>query len=329
MTNLKLEIKSGIEFLKKLDRKKVFNFASQIKPPVLVAGMGSSYYLPAGRAQSIANKLGSHPDISFIFASEGYNINPKYWNTLVLISNSGETREVTELAKKFPREKIYAITSSKNSKLAKRAGKIYVLQSGKEKAVAATKSIIEQSIICENIVRLLAGEKILEKSDLGPVAKAMRANLKKKISHKLLVQISGARTVYFIGGYSGIGEEISLKFTELAKKKSKFVPGTQILHGLEEVIEKGDAVFLLFAERYKKYLDRFRMMKTKTGCYLYFVGSHNSISDIELDLELAKGFKPYCILAYFWNILTEFALLKGYSLDKGEKISKVGVGTKT
>lgn len=328
MTNFEQEVKTGIEFFKLFDEKRIHDFVKQIKPPVLVAAMGSSYYLPSGRAQSIADKLGVMQHIRFIFASEGYNINPKHWNSLILISNSGKTREILTLGKKFKKENIFAITSSASSELAAMANKTYVLQSGKEKAVAATKSIVEQSLVLEDLVRYLSEQGEISKKDMHEVDKAMKSNLNLPIDTRLTLAIAGAQTVYFVGGSTGIGEEVALKFNELAKKKSKFIPGTQILHGSEEVIEKGDVVFLLFADKYRDYADRFRQMKEKTGCFFVTVGQNWPISDADAKLELVSNYKPYCYLAYFWNILTKYALLRGYSLDKADKIAKVGVGVK-
>jgi len=328
MTNLEIEMQEGVHYLKTLETDAILDFIKNIKPPVLVAAMGSSFYMPSGRGQATINELKSHPDVRFILASEGYNINSKTYNSLVLMSNSGQTREVLGLAKKFPKEKVFAVTSSKSSPLGRAAHKVYLLQSGKEKAVAATKSIIEQAVVAECLVRYLAGEDILSSKELKNVSSAMAKNISCEIDPKLLILISGARTVYFTGGSLGIGEEVALKFNELAKKKTKYIPGTQILHGSEEVIERGDVVFILFADRYKPYYDRFISMREKTGCYIFTIGNGSKLSEFGLDLELVDGFKPYCILSYFWNILTKFALTKGFSLDKGEKIVKVGVGAK-
>jgi len=325
MTNLEAEIRSGIDYLANFDPDKTKRFLSNIETPVLVGAMGSSYYLPAGRANSIIEKNETRSKLKFIFASEAYAEKERDFKSLVLISNSGQTREIINLAQQFPKDKVYAVTSNEKSELAACANKVYRLMSGKEKAVAATKSIIEQSILCENLVRQIEEKPLLNGTQLREVASAMNNNFTCEIDSKLLILISGARTVYFAGGSCGIGEEVSLKFTELAKKKAKFIPGTQILHGPEEVIEKGDVVFLFFANKYKKYFDRFKQMKEKTGCYFVSVGEKCNFADFEVDIELLCGFKPYCILAYFWNILTRFALAKGYSLDKGEKISKVGV----
>lgn len=315
----------GVDYLKKLQTTPILKFIKNVKPPVLVAAMGSSFYMPSGRGQAVINELKNHPDVRFILASEGYNIDPKNYNSLVLMSNSGKTREVISLSKKFPKEKIFAVTSSKSSPLGRVSGETYLLQSGKERAVAATKSIVEQAVVVECLVRYLSGEVILSGKILKDVARAMRENISVQIDPRLLVLISGARTVYFTGGSLGIGEELALKFNELAKKKTKYIPGTQILHGSEEVIEKGDVIFILFADRYKQYYDRFVQMREKTGCYIFTIPNGNKICEFPLELQMVDDFKPYCILSYFWNILTEFALVKGFSLDKGEKIVKVGV----
>jgi fructoselysine-6-P-deglycase FrlB-like protein len=325
MTNLETEIESAIDFLSNFDSDRVKNFLSKIKLPVLVGAMGSSYYLPSGRAQSLISNLKTNSKIRFTLASEGYAVRKNNFENLLLISNSGKTREVVSLAETFAKDKVFAVTSDKNSDLAHVAKNIYELKSGKEKAVAATKSIIEQSIICESLVRLAEGKGLPENKELLKVAQAMRQNKDIEVDSKLLILISGARTVYFAGGSNGIGEEIALKFSELAKKKSKFIPGTQILHGTEEVIEKGDVVFLLFANQYSDYMDRFKQMKQKTGCHFVAIGENCEFADFNPKIKLVSGYRPYCILAYFWNILTRFALVKGYSLDKGDKISKVGV----
>lgn len=327
-TNLQKEMLEGVKYLEKLNTKKILDFIKDIKPPVLFGAMGSSFYMPSGRGQAIINELKNHPDVRFILASEGYNIKSKNYNSLILMSNSGKTREVISLAEKFPKEKIYSVTSSKSSPLGRISGNVYLLQSGKEKAVAATKSIVEQAVVVECLVRFLSGEKTLSSVMLKGVARAMDYNISCQIDPRLLILISGARTVYFTGGSLGIGEELALKFNELAKKKTKYIPGTQILHGSEEVIEKGDVVFILFADRYKQYYDRFAQMREKTGCYIFTIPDGNKLCEFPLDLKTIDDFKPYCVLSYFWNILTKFALTKGFSLDKGEKIVKVGVETK-
>lgn len=325
MTSLELETQTAIEFLENFNPDSIKEFVSKIKPPVLLAAMGSSYYLPFGRTASIIKNPETKAKIDFVFASEVETVISQNWNSLVLISNSGKTREIINFGKKFPRGKLFAVTSDSKSELAQLTKNVYKLKSGKEAAVAATKSIIEQSVFCECLLRFIEGSPMLSREKLKQVAQAMKYNLSLPIDNKLLVFIAGAKTVYFAGGSCGIGEEVALKFCELGKKKARFVPGTQILHGPEEVIERGDLVFLLFADRYSDYFDRFKQMKEKTGAHFVLLGKKNGLSDVVADLKLVKGYESYCILAYFWNILTRFALIKGYSLDKGEKISKVGV----
>jgi fructoselysine-6-P-deglycase FrlB-like protein len=101
MTNLEMEIESAINFLNNFDHNRVRNFLSKIKFPVLVGAMGSSYYLPSGRAQSLMSNIQTSSKIRFIFASEGYAIEKNNFEILFLISNSGKTREVVSLSKTF------------------------------------------------------------------------------------------------------------------------------------------------------------------------------------------------------------------------------------
>jgi len=51
--------------------------------------------------------------------------------------------------------------------------------------------------------------------------------------------------IYFSGRNNGVAEELSLKANEITRKKSDYLEGTYAVHGIEEVMDKNDIVFVV------------------------------------------------------------------------------------
>ena len=68
MTNLESEIQSGTKFLRNFDGEKIQEFVKNIKPPILIAAMGSSYYMPSGRLRSITRIVNLNEKIDSMMA---------------------------------------------------------------------------------------------------------------------------------------------------------------------------------------------------------------------------------------------------------------------
>ena len=55
----------------------------------------------------------------------------------------------------------------------------------------------------------------------------------------------GASTIYFAGYNDGVAEELTLKTNEITRRKSDYLEGTYAVHGIEEVMDPSDVVFVV------------------------------------------------------------------------------------
>src|SRR5512133_2051746 len=139
-------------------------FAANVKRTrgLFLTGEGSSRIFPAKRAITAALKK----NFSFPVLTEGstqaeeYNLNDY---AVFLASNSGQTKEVIRLAtslKNKGHKNIYGLTANQGTKLSEIASQTHVLACGKEDAVAATKSVVEQGLFYDALLRSISAEKM-------------------------------------------------------------------------------------------------------------------------------------------------------------------------
>ncbi len=123
-------------------------FAATVKKlkGLFLTGEGSSRIFPAKRAIYAFHKKG----LTLPVVTEGctqaeeYNLNDY---TVFAASNSGQTKEVVRLTtalKKQNHKAVFGLTANPNTKLEEIVSDTHILICGKEDAVAATKSVIEQ-----------------------------------------------------------------------------------------------------------------------------------------------------------------------------------------
>lgn len=93
-------------------------------------------------------------------------------NTSVIgLSNSGKTKELLRLFQELQKNdhgSLIGITANDNTALEKTSTGTIVLECGQEKAVAATKSIVEQALVLEQIFNALANKR---NKNLPPVSR--------------------------------------------------------------------------------------------------------------------------------------------------------------
>ena len=129
---------------------------------LFLTGEGSSRIFPAKRAIYSSLKR----DFSIPVITEGctqaeeYNLKDF---AVFAASNSGQTKEVIRLVtalKKQNHGAVFGLTANPNTKLEEIADGTHVLKCGKEDAVAATKSVVEQGLFYDSLLRNLHGEKM-------------------------------------------------------------------------------------------------------------------------------------------------------------------------
>jgi glucosamine--fructose-6-phosphate aminotransferase (isomerizing) len=134
-------------------------------------------------------------------------------------SNSGRTKEVVLLARKLAAEgnrNRYALTANEKTLLEEACLRTFVLKCGWEQAVAATKSVVEQALFYEAILRNIRAAAPI---DCQSLAKAVGEALTMKIDRQIIDAAAKAPTIYFAGYNDGVAEELTLKTNEITRKK--------------------------------------------------------------------------------------------------------------
>lgn len=288
---------------------------------VLLTGEGSSRIFPAKNAISHCLK-GKAP---FIPMTEGatqaldYNLS----DYLVLgASNSGKTKEVIRLFKKLQsegHEGLLGLTSHPGTPLGDLSRFSHVLNCGNEDAVAATKSVVEQSLYVTSLVSHLNDQNI---PDLSALPSAIETCLTSTIPAELVEKAARADTLYFSGRNNGVAEELTLKTNEITRKKSDFLEGTYGVHGIEEVMNSKDVVILI--DPFESEEEKFETcLKEGVGLEIIAISDRQTrfptiqipkLNEWQSILELCMG----------WNLLVEIGLKLKIDLDKPERARKVG-----
>jgi glucosamine--fructose-6-phosphate aminotransferase (isomerizing) len=318
------EMMQTIEIVKKFNPNQTKDVAGEIKSAgkLLLSGEGSSRIFPAKNA--IRKTLTWGLDMSIF--TDGSRQSAQYDLSEFVVfcaSNSGRTKEVVLLAKKLAaigNEKRFALTANNDTLLEKECKKTFVLNCGWEQAVAATKSVIEQTLFYESILWHIKGiEKTAECSKLPAL---IEEALTMQISKEIVDFAAKAPTIYFAGYNDGVAEELTLKTNEITRKKSDFLEGTYAVHGIEEVMDKNDIVFVI--DPIDDEIEKFQEVLVK-GVGLKVI----AIADREtpfttIRVPSAGEMKPYVLLSAGWNLLVEIGLAIGINLDKPERARKVG-----
>ena len=143
------------EIIRSFDVAAAAKFAETVKSRkgLFLTGEGSSRIFPAKRAiWSSLRKGYSLPVLTEGCTQAGeYDLNDF---AVFSASNSGQTKEVIRLAsslKKKNHTAIFGMTANRNTKLEEIATDTHVLKCGKENAVAATKSVVEQGLFYDSL----------------------------------------------------------------------------------------------------------------------------------------------------------------------------------
>ena len=288
---------------------------------LFMTGEGSSRLFPAKRA------IYSNMKKKFILPviTEGctqareYNLDDF---SVFTASNSGQTKEVIRLVKILKEKNhkaIYALTANKNTKLEEFATDTHVLSCGKEDAVAATKSVIEQGLFYDSLLRNLRGEKMEGLKALGDKTEEV---LTAKIDKEIIDIIKNADVLYWAGRDNGVAAELALKTNEITRKKSDFLEGTYALHGIEEVMDKNEV--LIWVDPFDVDQDKFLECLVKNvGIRIIAISSQKTMFPT-IEIPQSDQYSEYLQLTAGWNILVETGVALGIDLDHPKRARKVG-----
>lgn len=293
----------------------------QKKKGLLLTGEGSSRIFPAKRAMTALRRKGA----AFPVWTEGATQALEYGlsdQAVMAASNSGKTKEVVRLFKKLQsggHEAFFGVAATPGSPVVDLAVLGHVLGCGKEEAVAATKSVVEQALFIDAVCAGIAGIAPLDvKAGGNLVAEA----LSRAPEARIVESLAKASKLYFAGRNDGVAEELTLKTNEITRKKSGFLEGTYAVHGIEEVMDKDEAVILIepFADEEEKFEE---VLVKGVGLTVVAISSRPTRFPTFLIPE-GGAWREVLGLCAGWSLLLEIGLSLGIDLDKPVRARKVG-----
>ncbi len=291
------------------------------KKGLFLTGEGSSRIFPAKRAiQRSLQKSFTKPVVT-----EGSTQAMEYSLkdfAVFAASNSGQTKEVIRLVTALKKEKhdaVFGLTANKGTKLGAIADATHVLTCGKEDAVAATKSVVEQGMFYDSLLRKIHGVKMEGLKKLGDQTEEA---LTLKIDPAITNIIKNASIIYFAGRNNGVAEELALKTNEITRKKSAYLEGTFAVHGIEEVMDKSEV--LIWIDPFDAEQEKFNECLVKgVGMNIIAVSTKKTIFPTIIIPDGGEH-AEYVQLTAGWNILVETGIALGINLDKPVRARKVG-----
>ncbi len=297
---------------------------------LFLTGEGSSRIFPAKNMMRAALEMG----LPLAIATEGSRQAHEYNLAdfaVFAASNSGQTKEVISLFTKLAdkgNEKRFGLTANEGTRLDSISNKCYTLTCGKENAVAATKSVVEQAMFYTSLLMpaescgcgCTGGCPLVANQALA--ADKAKEVLETELDAGIVKTITDAPVVYFAGRNDGVAEELALKTNEITRKKSDYLEGTYAVHGIEEVMNGDEVVIVLdpFAEEIEKFKE---VLADGVGMKLIAISSEDTIFPT-IKIPKVEGFDTILQLLAGWNILVHVGVAAEIDLDKPERARKIG-----
>ena len=288
---------------------------------LFLTGEGSSRIFPAKRAMYDALRKAQPLCIATDGATQALEYDLSAW-AVFGASNSGKTKEVVRLFQELQsagHPASFALTAYQGSPLDELASASHILISGKEDAVAATKTVVEQALFYDSLLRALRGAAT---EGLGELADKVEEALTLPIDPRLVERAGDAPVIYFAGRNTGVAEELTLKTNEITRKKADFLEGTYAVHGIEEVMDARELVVVV--EPFESEEQKLReCLVDGVGLEVLAISTRET-SFPTVVIPDAGDYRSYVEIAAGWNLLVEIGIDLGIDLDKPERARKVG-----
>jgi glucosamine--fructose-6-phosphate aminotransferase (isomerizing) len=239
-------------------------------------------------------------------------------------SNSGQTKELISLFNQLisqGHQRRFGLTANSGTRLEAASNKCYTLSCGKENAVAATKSVVEQGLFYRSLLTPFEKDSLLVKNQAQAADKA-REVLETELDAELIQAIADAPMIYFAGRNNGVVEELTLKTNEITRKKSDFLEGTYVVHGIEEVMNADEVVILVepFAAEVEKMK---QVLVDGVGLRVIALASEPTLFPT-IRIPKVAGYDSVLQLLAGWNVLVHVGVALGINLDKPQRARKIG-----
>ncbi|MBW2974077.1 sugar isomerase [Candidatus Woesearchaeota archaeon] len=287
---------------------------------LFLTGEGSSRIFPAKNALYTALKNNIPLTIHTEGSRQAAELSLKGY-TLFGASNSGKTKELISLFKNKKSFSKFALTENKGSPLIKLSDDSFILSCGKEDAVSASKTVIEEALFYQTLLSEFSGKKI-KKNTLKKLSKKASKALTMPVDNAIISKIAKSKLLYFSGRNNGVAEEAALKTNEIIRKKSSYLEGTYAVHGIEEVMEKKETIIVI--DPFKEEEGKFReVFIDSIGMDVIAVSSRKT-SFPTIKIPSMPGYDGYLQLLACWNLLVEAGIKLRINLDQPVRARKIG-----
>lgn len=293
---------------------------------LFLTGEGSSRIFPSKRLISSMLRRGTDVKLATEGGRQAMEYDLTYW-TVLGASNSGQTKELITLFRKLAEEghpNLFGVTANAGTRLTEIAQSI-VLSCGKEEAVAATISVVEQAMVYQSVEESLCDCHCAQSQEQA--AKLAAQVLAEEYDSDLIAKIAAAPVIYLAGRNNGVAEELALKTNEITRKRSQYLEGTIVVHGIEEVMNPEDVIILMDpfeqdAEFYRKNL------VDGVGATVIAIAANPSktIQSLFHTIAIPKldPWNAYLQLFAGWNLLVQTGIACGIDIDKPKRARKIG-----
>ncbi len=290
---------------------------------VLLTGEGSSRMFPAKSFISEALRRG----IPLAACTEGARQAHEYDLSRHVVfgaSNSGRTKELISLFTQLGRQghkNRFGLTANSPCTLEDVSDRCHRLSCGPEKAVAATKSVVEQALYYWSLLAAWDAAAPID-ANQKPAAEKAQEVLQSDLDSALVQKIAQAPVIYFAGRNDGVAEELTLKTNEITHKKSDYLEGTYAVHGVEEVMRPDEVVVLI--DPFPAEIEKFKTtLVDGVGMTVVAVSDEPTILPT-IRIPRVEGYRPILQLLAGWNILVHVGVALGIDLDKAQRARKIG-----
>ena len=239
-------------------------------------------------------------------------------------SNSGKTKELISLFTQLSgrgHTKRYGLTANSPCTLETVASGCYTLRCGKEDAVAATKSVVEQALFYASLLGAWEKTAAMVANQALACAKA-REVLEAELDPALIQKLARSPVVYFAGRNNGVAEELTLKTNEITHKKSDYLEGTYAVHGIEEIMKPEEVVLVI--DPFPAEIEKFKTtLVDGVGMTVIAVATEQTALPT-IRIPQVDGYDTVLQLLAGWNILVHVGVALGINLDKAERARKIG-----
>ena len=289
---------------------------------LFISGEGSSRIFPAKNFIDLVHRQGVDLSVATEGSRQAMDYDLSKWSVMAA-SNSGQTGETINLFVKLTQEghrQRFAVTANPQGKIIEFADDAFVLSCGKEDAVAATKSVVEQALLYQSLLCNMIGCECPKSAKQAETLGQQIMNVEHDPA--MIAALAQAGTIYWAGRNNGVAEELTLKTNEITRKKSDFLEGTYLLHGIEEVMQPTDVVVLI--DPVEAEWDRIQLRYVDAiNLKLIAIAPRKTPFDT-IVLPVLSGYDSYLQLLAGWNLLVQAGIACGVNLDKPERARKIG-----